>query len=127
MTIDEMPAGRVMDALVAELMGVHLTLPNYPQGMYPDPYSTNIVAAWEVVDAMSRRGIWLSVSDHRHGLYGIDNPEPHWWVTWMRTDREINPTCPEGDIEWETQADTAPLAICRAALKAVTPSTEEKP
>ena len=63
----------------------------------PLPYSTDIAAAWEVVEKMYK--------DHKLGM-------------WMDV------TVPESGIDayfgdFKGAADTAPLAICLAALKAV--------
>ncbi len=129
--IDEMPAGRELDALVSEkVMGwvwiafeiAHTTdvvRRPYPgdswdvqhgrRADFTEPiaygwdsnlphYSTDIAAAWRVVDR--RKGEYtfiLSYNQHEHT----------WWV------------CFDPVNHYEARADTAPLAICRAALKAV--------
>lgn len=113
MTRDEilaMPAGMEMNALVAEkVMGWHehngmwLDLDNRiwanPPGWSP---STNIATAWEVVQkhpyyfALYR----TNETDWRLALFGT----VHW---------ECRFYAPE---KFDAKADTAPLAICRAAL-----------
>lgn len=107
-----MKAGRELDALIAEkVMGL-----DGPQ--YPDcptcgsanycretpylPYSTEIAAAWEVVEKLKTPDVYLEVLSHKG--------EPHWVC------RIIGGKDPIG-----AGAETAPHAICLAALKAVSP------
>jgi hypothetical protein len=66
----------------------------------PPFYSTEIRAAWEVVEALNERGFGVEV--FRYGK--AEGLEREWFVS-------------IGDTE--ADADTAPLAICRAALKAL--------
>jgi hypothetical protein len=124
MTKDEilnMPAGREMDALIAEkLMG-------YVNGRkcyrYADNsgdwwtthiphYSTDIEAAWEVLEKMRADCSGGGEPDYIM-LNCYKELEPHWYCAkiWAHHD---------GDIpEVEATAETAPLAICRAALLAI--------
>ena len=114
-----MNAGRELDALVAEhVMGWSLNSNNFghvPRGWPPemtpldtnyDPvdvpaYSTDIAAAWEVVEKMNAEDIRLEL----YSPYG----DPHWACQfWM-----------EGELVAGAGVDTAPHAICLAALKAV--------
>ncbi len=82
---------RKIDALVAEhVMGLD---PNRAEFAL-DEYSTDIAAAWEVVEKMS---VPLEIIRHRDGKQ------------WGVLDARFRNT---------TWADTAPLAICLAALKA---------
>jgi hypothetical protein len=132
MSIDEMPAGREMDVLVAEkVMGWHLWdwekgdldcacgKTHYaPQdigiGYYPrcaeEPegylsFSTDIAAAWELVEK------WKSIDGQFLNIFWNVTQAgfPNYW------------TCGMWKSGWTQQdigtADTAPLAICRAALK----------
>lgn len=98
MNIDEMDAGPELDRLVAEkVMGCEpcghpFCGPRTGHNM-PAPYSTDIRAAWEVVDKL---GLFVG-----KGFFGWIASQNSYWL-----DSE---TC---------TADTAPLAICRAALKA---------
>lgn len=102
-------AGRELDAQIAmKVMGwqpinpMHLMIDAgyrwldanglYVKGAIP-PYSTDIAAAWQVVGQCSW---WFEL---------ILNPATGWLCKW-------------GD--YEGRAMTAPLAICRAALAAVT-------
>jgi hypothetical protein len=112
MTRDEilnMPAGREMDALVAEkVMGWRLhphkthwmTNNNNFRRIGTFLPSDDISAAWEVVEKMKEKGrLYLIVSDdigYKAEIL-LNDPVP------MAT----------------AQCDTAPLAICRAALLAV--------
>jgi len=120
MNIDDMPAGREMDAIIAEkVMGAKIQWidlsppfgrgrnlfygegePNENQPI--ERYSTEISAAWGIVEKM-----------REHNSFG---PRSFWlWsslgslVTW-HADFYDEPT--QG-----SEANTAPLAICRAALK----------
>ena len=123
MNYDEMPAGREMDVLVAErVMGLELREmeiaiggivggpgkiikeklwvpkngpPGYVLNGCLKEYSTYISAAWEVLEKFPR----FDLSRYRGKLYCI------------------------GIGDDETLAPTAPLAICRAALKSVEESS----
>src|SRR3990167_6351484 len=106
MDIDAMPAGRTMDELVAErVMGYECdceggTKSDCPiHGRQPrslNRYSTDIFDAWQVVQE-----IGLIV-----GKEIISIPDSKWVArnSWA-------------DIGIRAVAETAPLAICRAALK----------
>ena len=125
MNTDEMPAGRELDALVAEKVMGFCLCPYDPKWMRADTgsgiwidgdtwrctdhgkpaftpwrsYSTDIAAAWEVVEKMRE--------DYEPRIELWDEG---WEVTILTgTDR--------GSASG--RALTAPLAICRAALKAV--------
>jgi len=150
--VDDMPAGREMDALVAEkVMGKTVfwrkvlesyswdhekkkaDTPNYEQVPVEDlggaavaywdvgceyqyklpiikHYSANIAAAWEVVEKMrltGREGYW------RYGVEITMFPslvEVRLWTHGFGVGKKGAQV---------TRAETAPLAICRAALKAV--------
>lgn len=106
--IENMPAGRKMDNLIAEHV-FRLEKPAYPNddkfiymegslGYYrfASPYSTDISAAWQVVEKMREKsGVVLS-----------DFLNNDW-------------SCHFVDAGKEIVAETLPLAICRAALLAV--------
>jgi hypothetical protein len=125
-----MNPGRELDALVAEKVmgltqcagGMHGdSFPNSYCYAHPDtpemgsevyPYSTDIVAAWEVVEKM-----WAEhIPRTRYGVYRLQ-------LNRLDTGRYVCEfACdPEGDFSTHSrgEADTAPLAICLAALKAV--------
>ena len=80
--------------------------------MHVPHYSTMIAAAWEVVEKLRKQMCCLRiVSDHEYlwEVYGIKDPDD--------SDHE-NPVI----VQWKVYAsseDSAPLAICLAALKAV--------
>lgn len=61
-------------------------------------YSTDIAAAWDVVEKLRLDAIWLQIKPNIFG-FKID-------------------CCPVPGVKIETAADNAPLAICLAALKA---------
>lgn len=110
-----MNAGRELDALVAEkVMG--WTFRTFPEGVCPNvkhwycgeqyvlmkPFSTDIAAAWRVVEKLVSDGrVFIVKGD---GLRDGDF-NPKWTVL-----------C---DNHPRTDAATAPLAICLAALQAV--------
>lgn len=117
MNIDEMPAGREIDALILELIfekkACHCKSdpsmcafgPNHCltcDGWMPRFHSTNIAAAWEVVEKLGQKEL----------NFFIESCKPHynWWAQFVPHNK---------DDEVHGEADTAPLAICRAALKAV--------
>lgn len=122
MNIDEMQAGREMDALVAErvmgwdrdVMGClgapkgakeydtqcHSWIGAWDENGNPNflpHYSTDIAAAWQVVE-------WMKDWNFTLDWLGSD------WQAMFQT---------EDDGEFFVNADTALLAICRAALKAL--------
>lgn len=115
MKIDEMPAGREMDKAISQYVfgnkefvcrhsddDYHVV--NEQNGLiaylYVPHYSINIAAAWEVVEKME---MWVVPAHDSQG------------------DRAGWNACPYGDYSkyGATNANTAPLAICRAALKAL--------
>jgi hypothetical protein len=119
--IDKMPEGREMDALIAEkVMGLNVKPVFHPKNelkfmpgfvwRYEDAwehpeikdYSTDIAKAWEVVEKLNTH-IIIERLEYREDWYceisGISNSA--------------------GEQLHSTTAPTAPLAICRAALKAV--------
>ena len=116
--IDTLPAGREMDALVAEkVMGLERVGYLYKYREYTESprnvnmsekdipsYSTSIAPAWEVVERLHDLEWVVEVT--------IDNGVGRYCKIWKMGNkgREI--------IYEELDADTAPLAICRAALKA---------
>jgi hypothetical protein len=102
MTRDEvmnMSVGREMDVTV----GYHVMDLHAPPEIYPD-YSTDIAAAWEVVNKSS--SFMVTMQDEDLGYTK--------WYCEYATETGY----------FEAEADTAPLAICRAALLAVMENTE---
>lgn len=113
MTRDEilnMPAGRKMDALIDEYVfkrqvvwergSPFIYLLGYRESVYP--YSKNITSVWDVVEKMG------SVDD----LHDVDlRTSIRGWVCVIFNSFE----------SFEVNAETAPLAICRAALLATIP------
>ena len=119
MTRDEilnMEAGREMDTLVAEkVMGFPVKIgditgePYHAQFGYSMPnYSTNIAAAWMVVEKLQNQYpafnlVWVKLQ--------ILKPEIALRRAWRANF--------QGSTLSDAFADTAPLAICRAALLAM--------
>ena len=138
-----LPAGRELDALVAEeVMGLSPISRNWPCGYTPDVgdyeaaldqdkpypwhrdrgpiyqdrngyaravefYSTSIAAAWEVVEKLLLDYPSFRVSARISGQ--SSGQRKHLWIAGEDDDRS----------DWCVTADTATLAIVRAALKAV--------
>jgi hypothetical protein len=95
-----MPAGREMDVTI----GYHVMGLVAPPEIYPE-YSTDIAAAWEIV------------AKHPHYFQLVRSNETGWrpspWGAMLWRCRFYAPE------KFEARAETAPLAICRAALLAV--------
>lgn len=120
-----MNVGQELDAKVAEVvMGwidIHTfgldngRLSGYPPGeqkTFPVPhYSTDIAAAWQVVEKLLKDGYEV----HFHCL-----PDGRFHCLIMTDNGEID----AGILLWEARADTAPHAICRAALEMAKESTK---
>ena len=116
-----MPAGREMDALVAEkVMGwsrgtYHSDGVDYlrdPEGtshLNVPQYSTDIAAAWQVVEKIRTKYPVIRISTG-------DLMGKYWQCHMADAWREVSH---EDDSDWFANAPTAPLAICRAALLAV--------
>lgn len=114
MNTSEMQAGREMDLDVSARVFGHPYAGAYRQdGPVVDDgrlstcprYSTDIAAAWEVVEALAAR--YLEVEVHQ----GSASPQ-RWCI--------VRNALQSGYLA-EGSADTAPLAICRAALSALEP------
>ena len=127
MNIDEMPAGRDMDKLIAQKIFSWLSA-RLKQGLWnpkkhdplyyscdePDEvphYSTDIVAAWKLIQRFTT---WISpprlASYHVLVLAWVGGGDNNEWA------------CAIGNESSRTLASTAALAICRAALKAASQS-----
>jgi hypothetical protein len=126
-----MIAGRELDALVAEkVMGLRrvteyseeFAYPHYPGDFvnsdghrvfssFDEPthqlpkYSSDISAAWEVVEKFIKFNPFWEENDSL--WFDLSPTKPPGWY------------CNFGDSSTSVYADTAPLAICLAALKAV--------
>lgn len=120
-----MKPGRELDALVAEkVMGIKLpTALIYRPCDVPDPkvlddiilphFSTDIAAAWEVVEKMKSFQLNLSNGNGYWACFFKDNTKNGEW------------SCPT-TITYES-AETAPLAICLAALKVMAGGVGQEP
>lgn len=127
--VEATPAGREMDALVAErVLRLEKRDQRYHDGEYAgflyvgsdgkcrgaleakcNWFSTRIDAAWEVVETMRERGWYPDV------FYGANREGPYWGA---RLDRASEDEDGNGGRMVTEYAETAPLAICRAALAA---------
>lgn len=139
--MEQLTTGRELDALVAEKVmgysrvdvprdvngeneGVTLWPPNVDVAEYQWPYvgpvqiysfcpmySTDIAAAWQVVEKMQERGMWAQLRTP----FGKGKMDDGFWCgfTPMLT------TGWNGRPDHNTSAAMMPLAICLAALKAV--------
>jgi hypothetical protein len=119
---DAMKAGRELDALVAEkVLGLSVSkmaTSEYSYGFFYNParaentwqrlphYSTNLTAAWQVVEKMAEKGWRVCFSDN-------GNTHAERWD--CRFFREPGTSSKDRVI---AICDTAPLAICLAALRA---------
>lgn len=103
-----MEAGRELDALVAEqVMGLR-----YVQGPHPTipRYSTDIAAAWHVVDKMGWSYCYFELGHQPFDAFsdgeGGDYPVSSYWYC-------------SAEQEYRAEGASPPHAICLAALKAV--------
>ena len=133
--IDTLPAGPDLDALVAEkVMGWTLGDPHWIHGYMMHGMvevrtwlgsetedgaksegwspSTNIAAAWEVVEKLSQSGVDFYLERDPYG-------RTHWARFNDTTQGTYNKEGCEDKRLGDADAPTAPLAICRAALKAI--------
>lgn len=72
----------------------------------PPPYSTSISSAWEVVEKLAER--WLHVD-----VCSTPDEHPTKFICVVRQPDKLL------FLEWRADEDSAPLAICLAALRAV--------
>lgn len=151
----ELEAGRELDALVAEkVMGItgirQITVigatvtqePGWSGKSYQMPdgrmgrpayvvprYSSDIAAAWLVVERLAETGLWVSLCDMRHGCYTEDGAPWRGWfaeICDVEQDEKFGPCVVSHEFSehpWSASAPTAPLAICKAALQAVARAT----
>lgn len=100
-----MKPGQELDALVAEkIMEIPLIEEDSCENwikVVPPPYSTDIAAAWEVVEELQRQD-WCFILDNMKGFLG--NWQAHFERNrWVET----------------AESTSAPHAICLAALKVI--------
>ena len=107
-----MPAGREMDVLIAESFGLIKNVGTPLELILP--FSTNLLAAWEVTEKLSDEWDFAIVNNQNFGKY----PDLHYGfrLQAIGEDSHIKTIFALGE--------TAPLAICRAALLTVVPVTE---
>lgn len=136
LNIDEHPANRCLDAWVAGAV-IELTICtcHIPPvsgfdtmrcidcggAIYPD-YSTDIVAAWEVVRYLSNRAIEVVVAEGFSGNLSACMMYEGTAVPYLPRDTFLHLATIEqassdfGSLCIRTQAETVPLAVCKAAL-----------
>lgn len=117
-----MKPGRELDALIAErVMGLAIVdLSQIKDGMLeldkpvtslhigdPPPYSTSIEAAWEIVENI---GHTIGDNDDPHDFTIMHNSDGTWTVGWLAF---------RDGFGISEQSNTAPHAICLAALKSI--------
>lgn len=112
---------RELDALVAEkVMGRiftrHLCEPGTPRREWVDNdvphYSTDIAAAWQVVEELRNRKYvlrlesspYMAQTEYWMGVFGFKGVDEEAWIL---------------EINYSPKIPSAPLAICIAALKAL--------
>ena len=103
--IDQLAAGPRLDSLIAEKLMNWLPKNREETWALIPCYSTDIAAAWLVVEKLKALNQRLGLSQ------GIVDQDEEWVFTftdWTTTKRSE-----------PVYAETAPLAICRAALKTV--------
>lgn len=116
---DTMGPGREMDARVAEKVFGLEVMDDFPEVFavgadganavvrkYMRHYSTDISAAWEVVEKLRSDRLWFTMMQDNTDIWDVK--------LWRGESKGWFPT-----VEYYGNAPTAPLAICRAALKAV--------
>ena len=109
--IDEHPASRCLDYWIAEQVLDLSCLHDPPTGILlpvdiqVKPYSSDIAAAWEVAEKMAEQ--WPDFSVGSGWIKGNDG---NWSVSWGFDGH---------GWEWTEPCESAPLAICKAALLAV--------
>jgi|SRR3990170_898451 len=109
--IDSMPAGRELDVLIAEkvMEWKYISGARIRDGFDTPRFSTDISAAWEVVEKF----------DYLY-LFRLDHPIEDYAGRIGRWEAKLVFKEKRGVDKrfYYALADTAPLAICRAALKA---------
>lgn len=113
--IDALPAGRELDALVAErVMGWTRSPRDYGSRLVWVTHPENIVRFWKgrrsFQPSTDIAAAWEVLEKHQFSLIRI----PDGWVA-----GRFDFNSPAWDFAFGDAAPTAPLAICRAALKAV--------
>lgn len=115
--IDMMPAGRVMDMLMArKVMGITVS-PGAER--FVDNYSTDIAAAWQVAEKVN---LFKNSRVLRENGVGVQNG-----TTWTRTGWEWvveGVFEPLDHNEIIARGETVPLVICRAAIKVLEDESE---
>lgn len=117
----EVEAGRELDVLINQ----HVM--HRPLTEICDYYSTDIAAAWQVVEHLRKQrfSIFLTLVDPSFGVYAACLPENKRIRCQMSKQNQsyIDDNGERVEVA-DAYGDTAPLAICRAALKAVAENSD---
>lgn len=119
--IEVMPVGRELDLLIYAVVmqknsNERETVDGWPVENIPS-YSASIYFALEVQAEMHRRGYWMSLRS------SFDKDGGKFYDGWFCGFTPHLTSGWNGAPDNSTQGDTAPLAICRAALKTVLETT----
>lgn len=85
-------------------------------------YSTDIAAAWQVVEAIVNRPKPLLPWGEGERFFELNHVARYGWFARIHENHRDWPSGPKEEPEIDVEVDrqaTAPLAICRAALKAI--------
>lgn len=130
-SIEKMPAGRAMDALVAKVMGISGL--EFEAFWGPEHrYSTEMSDAWKVVERLTKDGCQIALKTHlKPFLYWCE-------IYWAKNTRWTDPKAKivhtmkrrrygNDDFKvWASYVETMPLAICRAVLRLAERQQEAK-
>ena len=109
----DLPAGRALDKLVAETVMGQVWQGGSPvsncdgQWPWPPPYSTDISAAWKVVEHLLKENWFFDLAIRQNPLT--------WRCVLIHDPSDLGPR-PAATAD---ECETAPLAICRAALASI--------
>jgi hypothetical protein len=125
--VSELKAGRELDRLIeTKVFGTRIPKAEGLR-LNPPPYSTDIAAAWTVAEKMRERGSLVTVkSIPKESAFILEGSRSEYDAPCP--DRQVGKGKVCCQLHWMGEgfrhdelamADTAPLAICLAALKAV--------
>lgn len=111
--MNNLPAGRELDLLVAERVLGDMVARHTAMG--PRPYSTDIAAAWEVVEKLREMVASVRAGSLVITPYAYPQVSGDEWCVMHNYDGYDG----RHDARWRVSAKTAPHAICLAALQAL--------
>lgn len=89
-------------------------------------YSTDIAAAWEVLQKFNSDGLVVVVGSKRIRRTR-EGPQELLWYALIGMAKPIDEFDMNANILGEVEAPTAPLAICRTALRAIEARVQKNP